>query len=197
MQRNIGRLVAPVIIFALLLGTSWTGRASVARVDIDPALHAGEVALIQVAAGTAWTVAADLTAAGATEVTAFDNVNIVTARLSDTALASIGTDRSVLRATTDARVTAIGGGPNNGRDLDEFGSASKKDSIGVDAIFAPTAWNLSTGAGVVVALMDSGIAAHPTTLSTDQPTPPVRCSSFISQRTASVCDDCRCSRLSS
>jgi subtilisin family serine protease len=160
-KRGTGRLVTSVFIFALLLGTAWTGRASVARVDVDPSLDAGEVALIQVAAGTAWTVAADLTAAGATEVAAFDSVNVVTARLNDAALARISTDRSVLRATTDARVTAIGGGTNNGRDLDEFGSASKKDSLGIDAIWAPTAWNLSTGAGVVVALMDSGIAAHP------------------------------------
>jgi hypothetical protein len=161
MQRTFGRSFAPVIIFALLLGTSWTGRASVAQVDVDPALHAGEVALIQVAAGTAWTVAADLSAAGATEVAAFDSVNVVSARLSDTALAAVATDRSVLRATTDTRVSAAGGGPNNGRNLDEFGSASKKDSLGIEAIYAPAAWGLSRGAGVVVALMDSGIAAHP------------------------------------
>lgn len=160
-KRGTGRLVTSLFIFALLLGTAWTGRAAVARVDVDPALDAGEVALIQVAAGTAWTVAADLTAAGASEVAAFESVDIVTARLSGAALANIGTDRSVLRATTDARVTAIGGGPNNGKDLDEFGSASKKDSLGIDAISAPAAWALSTGAGVVVALMDSGIAAHP------------------------------------
>ena len=160
-ERGTGRLVTSLFVVALLIGTAWTGRASVAQVDIDPALNAGEVALIQVAAGTAWTVAADLTSAGATEVTTFDNVNIVTARLNDAALTNIGTDRSVLRATTDARVTAIGGGPNNGRDLDEIGSASKKDSLGIDAISAPAAWSLSTGAGVVVALMDSGIAAHP------------------------------------
>ena len=70
-----------MLVFALLIGTAWTGRASVARVDVDPALHAGDVALIQVAAGTAWTVAADLTSAGATDVTAFDSVNVVSARL--------------------------------------------------------------------------------------------------------------------
>ena len=161
MQRTFGRSFAPVIIFALLLGTSWTGRASVAQVDVDPALHAGEVALIQVATGTAWTVAADLTAAGATDVSAFDSVNFVSARLSDRALAAVATDRSVLRATTDTRVSAAGGGPNNGRDLDEFGSTSKKDSVGIEAIYAPSAWGLSRGAGVVVAVMDSGIAAHP------------------------------------
>jgi subtilisin family serine protease len=160
-KRTVGRLIASTFIFALLLGTAWTGRASVARVDVDPALKAGAVALIQVAAGTAWTVAADLTTAGATEVVAYDSVDIVSARLSDRALAAVATDRAVLRATTDARVTAVGGGRGNGKDLDEFGSTSKKDSIGIDAISAPDAWSFSTGTGVVVALMDSGIAAHP------------------------------------
>lgn len=152
-------MVTSLFIFALLLGTAWTGRASVARVDVDPALHAGEVALIQVAAGTAWTVAADLTAAGATEVAAFDSVNIVSARLSDAALANIGNDRSVLRATTDATVVATGGGRN--RDLDQLGDNSDSTSIGNAAISAPNAWSRSTGAGVVVALMDSGIGQHP------------------------------------
>jgi subtilase family protein len=159
-KRSTGRLVAAVFIFALLLGTAWTGRASVAHVDVDPALHAGEVALIQVAAGTAWTVAADLTAAGATEVSTFDSVNIVSARLSDRALAAVATDRSVISATTDARVSAVGGGRSDGKDLNSFGASSKKDSLGIDAIDAPSAWGHSTGAGVVVALMDSGIAAH-------------------------------------
>ena len=148
------------MVFALLIGTAWTGRASVARVDVDPALHAGEVALIQVAAGTAWTVAAELTSAGATDVTAFDSVNVVSARLSEKALATVATDRAVLRATTDARVAAVGGG-KNGKDLDRVGSQSTKDSIGIAAINVADVWPLTTGAGVVVALMDSGIAAHP------------------------------------
>src|SRR5687768_294750 len=159
MQRTFGRSFAPVIIFALLLGTAWTGRASVARVDVDPSLGAGEVALIQVAAGTAWTVAAKLTAAGATEVAAFDSVDIVTARLNSAALAGISTDRSVLRATTDAVVVATGGGRN--RDLDQLGDNTDSTSIGNAAIGAPSAWSRSTGAGVVVALMDSGIGRHP------------------------------------
>jgi hypothetical protein len=150
-----------MLVFALLIGTAWTGRASVARVDVDPALHAGDVALIQVAAGTAWTVAADLTSAGATDVTAFDSVNVVSARLSDQALATVATDRAVLRATTDGHVTAVGGPNGTGKDLDEYGSNSKKDSIGIEAIQAPDAWDRSTGAGVVVALMDTGIGAHP------------------------------------
>lgn len=158
-KRGTGRLVTSLFIFAVLLGTAWTGRASVARVDVDPSLDAGEVALIQVAAGTAWTVAADLTAAGATEVATFDSVDIVTARLNGAALASISTDRSVLRATTDAVVVATGGGRN--RDLDQLGDDTDSTSIGNAAISAPTAWSRSTGAGVVVALMDSGIGRHP------------------------------------
>jgi serine protease AprX len=158
-KRGTGRLVTSLFIFALIIGTAWTGRASVAHVDVDPSLHAGDVALIQVAAGTAWTVAADLTAAGATEVAAFDSVGIVTARLNGAALASIGTDRSVRRATTDALVVATGGGRN--RDLDQLGDDTNSTSAGNAAIGAPSAWSRSTGAGVVVALMDSGIGQHP------------------------------------
>lgn len=160
MQRSFSRLVAPVIIVAVLLGTAWTGRSAVAGADVDPALHAGEVALIQVVAGTAWTVAADLTSAGATEVTAFDNVDVVTARVSDSSLALIAGDRHVLRATTDASVVASGGGKND-KDLDKYGDLSDQTSVGVEAVGAPSAWTRSTGAGVVVALMDSGISHHP------------------------------------
>jgi serine protease AprX len=157
-MQSAGRFITPIMIFALLLGTAWTGRASVARVDIDPALHAGDVALIQVAAGTAWTVAADMASAGATDVTAFDSVDIVSARVSDAALAMIGSDRSVQRATTDTTVVATGRGRG---DLDRVGDNSDATSVGNAAIGAPTAWSRSTGAGVVVALMDSGIGQNP------------------------------------
>src|SRR5438128_205349 len=159
MLRAVGRFSTSILIVTLLAGTAWTGRASVARVDVDPALHSGDVALIQVAAGTAWTVAHDLTTAGATEVTVFDGIDIVSAHVGDAALTAIGTDRSVLRATTDATVVAAGGGPDSG--LDELGDSSKALSVGNAAIHAPTAWSRSTGAGVVVALMDSGIGRNP------------------------------------
>src|SRR2546422_11192655 len=71
MLRAVGRFVTSTLIVTLLAGTAWTGRASVARVDVDPALHSGDVALIQVAAGTAWAVALDLTPPGAVEGTGF------------------------------------------------------------------------------------------------------------------------------
>src|SRR6266481_1798847 len=128
MLHAVGRSVTSILIVTLLAGTAWTGRASVARVDVDPALHPGDVALIQVAVGAA-------------------------------ALTAIGTDRSVLRATTDATVVAAGGGPDSG--LDELGDSSKALSAGNAAIHAPTAWSRSTGAGVVVALIDSGIGRNP------------------------------------
>ncbi len=152
--------MAPVIIFALLLGTAWTGHASVARVDVDPALHAGDIALIQVAAGTAWTVAAGLTTAGATEVAVFDSVNVVSARVNDAALAALANGRAVLSATTDGTVVATGGGDDD-NDLDRRGDSTNNDSVGNAAIHAPEAWSRSTGAGVVVALMDTGIGEHP------------------------------------
>ncbi|MGH2491152.1 MAG: S8 family serine peptidase [Candidatus Limnocylindria bacterium] len=162
-MRTAGRLVTPIVIFALLLGTAWTGRTPVARNGIDPSLLPGDIALIQVAPGTAWTVANDLVSDGATDVAAFDSVNVVSARVSEQALSTIATSRAVLGATTDAHVTAVGG-DRDGKNLDEFGLDPKnptKDSIGIDAIDAPSAWSRSTGAGVVVALMDSGIGAHP------------------------------------
>src|SRR5438034_3133718 len=111
MLRAVGRSVTSILIVTLLAGTAWTGRASVARVDVDPALHPGDVALIQVTAGTAWTVAHDLTTTGATEGTVFDGIDIVSVRVRDAALTAIGPDRSVLRATPDETGIAAGGGP--------------------------------------------------------------------------------------
>jgi serine protease AprX len=160
MLRAVGRIVTPFLIVTLLAGTAWTGRASVARIDVDPALHSGDLALIQVARETAWTVAHELTTAGVTDVTVFDSVGVVSARVNDRALATIATDRSVLRATSDGRVAAVGGGKGP-KDLDRVGSVSTKDSIGIAAIDATAAWNLTRGAGVTVALMDTGIGAHP------------------------------------
>ncbi len=161
MQRAaLGPVATPIMVFALLLGTAWTGRASVARADLDPSLGSGDIALIEVAPGTAWTVAAEATSAGATDVAAFDRVDVVSARLSEAALNTVAHDPAVRRVSTDARVVAVGGG-QNGKDLDTVGSGSTKDSIGVAAISAPDAWSRATGAGIVVALMDSGIGAHP------------------------------------
>src|SRR2546422_11074257 len=85
MLRAVGRFVTSTLIVTLLAGTAWTGRASVARVDVDPALHSGDVALIQVAAGTPWTVAPDPTAARAAPGTAFDGIAMVSARVGDAA----------------------------------------------------------------------------------------------------------------
>ena len=141
------RLSATFFALALLLealpGTSWTA-------PIDPNLAAGDYALVQVAHGSADAVAAKATAAGATDVAALDNLDIVTARISADALRSLQGDWRVSFVTTDAVVTAAGG----------F-SADVKPSAGVAAIDAPQAWGVSTGRGITVALMDTGVAAHP------------------------------------
>jgi len=151
------RVAAAALAVALLVGTSWSGRAVAFHANVDPALRSGDTALIQVQRGTVWSVARELVSAGASDVAAFESVDILTARVSDAALAKISSDRAVRLATADAQVVAVGGGS---RDLDTFGSKSDRDSLGAVAIHAPLAWAESTGRGVVVALMDSGIAAH-------------------------------------
>jgi serine protease AprX len=134
---------ALALLIAALPGTSWTA-------PIDPDLAAGDYALVQVAHGTAGAIAAKATAAGATDVAALDNLDIVTARVSAEALRSLQSDWRVSFLATDVVVSAAGG----------F-SADVKPSAGVAAIDAPQAWGSSTGRGITVALMDTGVAAHP------------------------------------
>jgi len=141
------RLLAAFFALALLVtalpGTSWTA-------PIDPDLATRDYALIQVAHGTAGAVAAKATAAGATDVAALDKLDIVTAHLSGQAVDAVRRDGRVRLIASDSIVTAAGG----------F-SADVKPSAGVAAIDAPQAWGSSTGRGITVALMDTGVAAHP------------------------------------
>ena len=118
---------ALALLVAALPGTSWTA-------PIDPDLAAGDYALVQVAHGTAGAIAAKATAAGATDVAALDNLDIVTARVSAEALRSLQSDWRVSFLATDVVVSAAGG----------F-SADVKPSAGVAAIDAPQAWGSSTG----------------------------------------------------
>lgn len=148
---------ATILVAVFLLGTSWTGRApAFVRAAIDPALRAGDVALVRTTSGSATAVAARVTAAGAVEIQTFDAIDVVVARVNGAALTELAGDPAVTTATTDTAVTAVGGT----KDLDRA-TPGAKDSAGNDAIHAPRAWGRSTGAGVVVALIDSGIAAHP------------------------------------
>ncbi|SRR5712692_112048 len=76
---------------------------------VVPALHAGDLALIQVRHGTAWTVATELTASGATDVLSLDSIDVVTARITTDSLARIASEPAVPTATTDTRVAATSG----------------------------------------------------------------------------------------
>lgn len=155
--------LAAVVVTALLLvpslGTAWTARAPQHTSFIDPSLSAGEVALVHTTAGHAGALSQLLTDLGATDVQAESAVDTVIARLSPQALAAIKTDPSVLIATTDTRIVMTGDGSD--QDLDFVGTTNPADSVGGAAINAPFAWPRSTGQGITVALMDSGIAEHP------------------------------------
>jgi serine protease AprX len=146
------RLVAAFFALALLIGahpgTNWTA------VPTDPDLAAGQYALVQVAHGTAGAVAAKATAAGATDVAALDNLDLVTARLSTDALRSLQTDSRVAYLAADATVTASG-------EEDRYEKGRAKPSPAIQVIDATQAWTSATGRGVTVALMDTGIAEHP------------------------------------
>jgi len=142
-KRLLTAFFALALLITALPGTSWT-----APMDAD--LGAGDYALVQVAHGTASAVAAKAAAAGATDVAALDKLDIVTAHLSSQAAEAVRRDGRVRFVASDSLVTAAGG----------F-SADTKPSAGVAAIDAPQAWGSSTGRGVTVALMDTGIAAHP------------------------------------
>lgn len=126
--------------------------------SIDPSLRAGEVALVRTTAGHAGALSMKLAGLGATDVETAAGADTVIARLSNDALESLATDRTVVVAARNIGVAALEGG----RDLEsEEGGANAPDSAGIDAISAPRAWTRSTGKGVAVAVMDSGIAQHP------------------------------------
>ncbi len=146
-RRLLAAFFALALVFTALPGTSWTA-------PIDPNLGAGDYALVQVAHGTAGAVAAKATAAGATDVAALDKLDIVTARVSADAIRSLQSDSRVSYLATDAAVTALGEG-------DHFEKGAAKPSPGLDVIDAQDAWKTTTGRGVTVAVMDTGIADHP------------------------------------
>ena len=146
-RRFAAASLALALLISALPGTSWTA-------PVDPALGAGDYALVQVAHGTADAVAARATAAGATDVAALDKLDFVTARVSGDALRSLQSDWRVLHLATDAVVSAAGRG-------EHFERSTGQPSPGVGVVDADQAWSSATGRGVTVALMDTGIAAHP------------------------------------
>jgi len=159
---SVQRLAA-VVVTALLLvpsfNTAWTARAPQHTSFIDPSLSVGEVALVHTTAGHAGALSLLLTDLGATDVQTASAVDTVIARLSPQALAMLKSDPRVDVATSDTRIVMSGDGAEG--DLDTIGNPSPADSVGLLALNGPRAWHDSTGRGVTVAVMDSGIAEHP------------------------------------
>ncbi|MDO8506438.1 MAG: S8 family serine peptidase, partial [Candidatus Limnocylindria bacterium] len=160
-----------VAMLASSFDTAWTARASSFRANVDPSLSAGEVALVHTTAGRAGALSLKLAELGAVSIETEGAADTVIARLSNQALAWVATDPSVTVATRDIAVVAMGGGKGqsgfesgdkNGNDRQEKGSTTTTTfSTGLLAIRGPQAWTTTTGEGVTVAIMDTGIAQHP------------------------------------
>ncbi len=170
LKGSIGAALLVVSIIASSLGTSWTSTPAFAA-NIDPSLRTGDLALVHTTAGAAGALSAKLETLGATDVRTYAAVDTVVARLSGEALDAIASDRTVTVAASDTPVAALGGGkdkssfdagdggkPGNGSSTTASGETR---FVSVAAIRSQLAWATSTGRGVTVALMDTGIATHP------------------------------------
>jgi subtilisin family serine protease len=164
--------LATVITVALVapsLGTAWTSRTQTVVSLVDPSLRAGEVALVHTSDGHAGALSSKLAVLGATDIETEAAANTVIARLSADALAAIKTDARVILATSDTQIVASGDRRNqkgvfeNAKLNDRNGDNRNDDGLPASlvAMNAPFAWTRTTGEGVTVAIMDSGIADHP------------------------------------
>ena len=168
MKREWGvqKLVAVALAAVMLVpsfGTAWTARTP-SLAHIDPSLSSGEVALVHTTAGLAGALSHKLALLGATEIETASAANMVIARLSSQALAAIATDPSVTIATRDTAIVATGDRTRGQVGFEEDDHAVTATSADMAAIFtvrAPYAWTRTTGAGVTVAILDTGVADHP------------------------------------
>ena len=162
-RRSITAALAAVMLVPSF-GTAWTARTPSVHSHIDPSLSAGEVALVQTSVGHAGALSLKLAELGAVEIETDSAVNMVIARLSPQALAAIATDPTVLTATPDTAIVATGDRPGDRPAFEDNTAPSTSTSAyatSLMAIRAPSAWTRSTGAGVTVAVVDTGIADHP------------------------------------
>jgi subtilisin family serine protease len=156
------------VLLASSFDTAWTARAPFRNASVDPSLSAGEVALLHTTAGHAGALSSKLAELGAVDIDTESAVDTVIARLSNQALAAIAADPTVTVATRDIAVSAAGGGWNNPgfENDDDNGSSTERSGVAASAsasllaIRAPLAWTRTTGRGVTVAVMDTGIADH-------------------------------------
>jgi serine protease AprX len=148
LRRISAALIAiSLVVVTLPRGTSWTA-------PLDPGVAPGQIALVKVSHGNAAAVAAEATSAGATDVSALATIDVVTARLSAEALRTLQSDRRVAFVGEDAVITALDR-------KDRFERSNGRPSPGVSVVDAQQAWTQTTGSGVTVAVMDTGIAEHP------------------------------------
>lgn len=164
---GVQKLVAVALAAVMLVpsfGTAWTARTPSFARHIDPSLSAGEVALVHTSAGLAGALSHKLRLLGATDIETESAADIVIARLSSAALSAIATDPSVTIATRDTAIVATGdrtGGQVGFEEDDRTVTATSADLAATFTIRAPYAWTRTTGQGVTVAVLDTGIADHP------------------------------------
>ena len=163
-RRAITAALAAIILVPSF-GTAWSARTPSFNSHIDPSLSAGEVALVQTTAGHAGALSLRLAELGAVDVETDSAVDMVIARLSAPALAAIAADRTVITATRDTAIVATGDRTNNWLGFEDDApvatSGTSAFATSLLAIRAPYAWTRTTGAGVTVAILDTGIADHP------------------------------------
>src|SRR5437867_3493396 len=167
--------VLAVAFIAMSFDTAWTAREPL-NSRVDPSLGAGEVALVHTTSGHAGALSFSLAQLGATEIETDDAVNTVVARLSPAALAAISHDPMVRVATRDIAIRSLDQGKGRSgiekadRGGVRFGQTNHDANriwtltgatVSVMAIRAPLAWTTTTGDGVTVAIMDTGVAQHP------------------------------------
>lgn len=174
-----GVLAAALLAAAVVIsspGTAGTSRAAASNASVDPSLRAGELALVRTTPGSAGALSAKVTELGAMDVRTFSAASTVVARLSAQALAAVQNDSTVTVATRDTPVVALWDGKDKtGFEGDDERRADKDKGdkrgdtdttassqfVSILAIRSQLAWSRSTGDGVTVAIMDTGVAAHP------------------------------------
>jgi subtilisin family serine protease len=180
-MRGLGSLrgsIAAVLVVAFIatsFDTAWTVRVPSAS-RVDPSLSAGEVALVHTTSGFAGALSRKIAKLGATEIETDGAVDTVVARLSPAALDFISHDATVTVATRDIAIRSLDqgrgksgfekgerDGVRSGQDNNDSSRISTTTGVTVSvmAIRAPLAWTMSTGEGVTVAIMDTGVAEHP------------------------------------
>ena len=117
-------MVAALLLIATLLpGTNWT------LAPLDPAFASGGYALISVGRGAAGAVADEARALGADDVASLDSIDVVSARVTSSALDSLRRDARVAFIASDAIVTAAS-------DEKHYERPQGKPSVGNEAIVA-------------------------------------------------------------